>query len=295
MSRIGFVGVGRMGANMARHLQVDCGHEITAVYDINQTVSGELADELNAKHCLKLAEVTANADVIFTVVTNDAAMREIFLEGEDHLFVGATAKTFINCATLSPKIHREVYEEGKKQGAEVLEGAMASSISQAREGTLFLMIGGDEEVFAKHRDLLGELSINLRLCGPIGRAAEVKALVNMVMNMNTVALAEGSGLADALGLDLKMVCEVFAQTGANSRVLETDSEDMIARDHDCWFSSEHAAKDSGIAASIAAEHGLNLPLNEAAKNQYEKMIQLGLGGLDKSGIAELTFKGRGDS
>jgi 3-hydroxyisobutyrate dehydrogenase len=295
MSRIGFVGVGRMGANMARHLQIDCGHEITAVYDINQTVSGELADELNAKHCLKLAEVTANADVIFTVVTNDAAMREIFLEGDDHLFVGATAKTFINCATLSPKIHREVYEEGKKQGAEVLEGAMASSISQAREGTLFLMIGGDEEVFAKHRDLLGELSINLRLCGPIGRAAEVKALVNMVMNMNTVALAEGLGLADALGLDLKMVCEVFAQTGANSRVLETDSEDMIARDHDCWFSSEHAAKDSGIAASIAAEHGLNLPLNEAAKNQYEKMIQLGLGGLDKSGIAELTFKGRGDS
>jgi len=295
MSKIGFVGVGRMGANMARHLQVDCGHEITAVYDINQTVSGELADELNAKHCLKLAEVTANADVIFTVVTNDAAMREIFLEGDDHLFVGATAKTFINCATLSPKIHREVYEEGKKQGAEVLEGAMASSISQAREGTLFLMIGGDEEVFAKHRDLLGELSINLRLCGPIGRAAEVKALVNMVMNMNTVALAEGLGLADALGLDLKMVCEVFAQTGANSRVLETDSEDMIARDHDCWFSSEHAAKDSGIAASIAAEHGLNLPLNEAAKNQYEKMIQLGLGGLDKSGIAELTFKGRGDS
>lgn len=295
MSKIGFVGVGRMGANMARHLQVDCGHEITAVYDINQTVSGELADELNAKHCLKLAEVTANADVIFTVVTNDAAMREIFLEGEDHLFVGATEKTFINCATLSPKIHREVYEEGKKQGAEVLEGAMASSISQAREGTLFLMIGGDEEVFAKHRDLLGELSINLRLCGPIGRAAEVKALVNMVMNMNTVALAEGLGLADALGLDLKMVCEVFAQTGANSRVLETDSEDMIARDHDCWFSSEHAAKDSGIAASIAAEHGLNLPLNEAAKNQYEKMIELGLGGLDKSGIAELTFKGRGDS
>ena len=295
MSRIGFVGVGRMGANMARHLQIDCGHEITAVYDINQTVSGELADELNAKHCLKLAEVTANADVIFTVVTNDAAMREIFLEGDDHLFVGATAKTFINCATLSPKIHREVYEEGKKQGAEVLEGAMASSISQAREGTLFLMIGGDEEVFAKHRDLLGELSINLRLCGPIGRAAEVKALVNMVMNMNTVALAEGLGLADALGLDLKMVCEVFAQTGANSRVLETDSEDMIARDHDCWFSSEHAAKDSGIAASIAAEHGLNLPLNEAAKNQYEKMVQLGLGGLDKSGIAELTFKGRGDS
>ena len=170
---------------------------------------------------------------------------------------------------------------------------MASSISQAREGKLFLMIGGDEPVFDRHKEILGDLSINLRLCGPIGKAAEVKALVNMVMNINTAGLAEGLGLADALGLDLGMVCDIFAQTGANSRVLETDSEDMIAREHDCWFSAEHAAKDSGIAAALAAENGVSLPVNEATKAQYDKMVTVGLGGLDKSGIAELTFKGRG--
>ena len=67
---------------------------------------------------------------------------------------------------------------------------------------------------------------------------------------------------------------------------------MAAREHDCWFSAEHAAKDSGIAGSIAKEVGLNLPLNSATEAQYQKMVQLGLGGLDKSGIAELTFKGR---
>lgn len=295
MSKIAFVGVGRMGANMARHLQLDCGHEVTAVYDVNKEASAVLAAELGACDCTSLAEVTAAADLIFTVVTNDDAMRAIYLGEKDNLLQGAAGKTLINCATLSPAIHREVYEAGKAVGAEVLEGAMASSISQARDGSLFLMIGGDREVFDRHQGILDDLSVNLRYCGEIGRAAEVKALVNMVMNINTAALAEGLGLAEALGLDLEMVCEVFSQTGANSRVLETDSEDMINRDHDCWFSAEHAAKDSGIAADLAAAKGLTLPVNAATKAQYDAMVARGLGGLDKSGIAELTFLGRGGS
>ena len=157
------------------------------------------------------------------------------------------------------------------------------------------MIGGDQGIFAQHKEILDQLSINLRLCGPIGKAAEVKALVNMVMNINTAALAEGLGLADAMGLDLQMVCDIFAQTGANSRVLETDSEDMIDRDHECWFSAEHPAKDSGSAAALAEGAGISLPVNDATKAQYDKMVDVGLGELDKSGIAELTFKGRGPS
>ncbi|MGD1978716.1 MAG: NAD(P)-dependent oxidoreductase [Akkermansiaceae bacterium] len=294
MSKVAFVGVGRMGANMARHLQLDCGHEVTAVYDVDKDAASSLASELAAKDCATLAEVTAEADIIFTVVTNDDAMRAIYLGEGDSLFSGASGKTFINCATLSPGIHQEVHAAGREAGADVLEGAMASSISQARDGSLFLMIGGDEPVFENHQDLLKDLSINLRYCGEIGKAAEVKALVNMVMNINTAALAEGLGLADALGLDLKMVCEIFAQTGANSRVLETDAEDMIDRDHECWFSAEHAAKDSGIAGDLAAAAGLNLPVNAATKAQYDEMVSRGIGDLDKSGVAELTFKGRGE-
>ena len=296
MSKVAFVGVGRMGANMARHLQLDCGHDVTAVFDVNKMASAEIAAELGAKDCGSLLEVTEAAEIIFTVVTNDDAMRAIFLHDGDNLFSEeASGKTFINCATLSQGIHKEVYEAGKEVGAHVLEGAMASSISQAREGKLFLMIGGDQGIFAQHKEILDQLSINLRLCGPIGKAAEVKALVNMVMNINTAALAEGLGLADAMGLDLQMVCDIFAQTGANSRVLETDSEDMIDRDHECWFSAEHAAKDSGIAAALAEGAGISLPVNDATKAQYDKMVDVGLGELDKSGIAELTFKGRGPS
>jgi 3-hydroxyisobutyrate dehydrogenase len=237
--------------------------------------------------------VAATSDIVFTVVSNDAAMRAIFLEGDDNLLSGdASGKTFINCATLSPAVQREVAAAAKAKGADTLEGCMASSITHAREGKLFLMVGGEEAVFEKHRPLLEKMSVNLRYIGPAGRAAEVKALVNMVMNINTAGLAEGLGLADALGFDLKMICEVFAQTGANSRVLETDAADMIAREHEAWFSAEHAAKDSGIAAEIAAGAGLDLPLNAATKAQYDRLVAGGKGDLDKSGIAELTFKGR---
>ena len=115
----------------------------------------------------------------------------------------------------------------------------------------------------------------------------------MVMNINTAGLAEGLGLGAALGLDLKVLMEVFSQTGAASRVLQTDGEDMQNREHSCFFSAAHAAKDSGIALSLAKEKKLDLPLAAATFKQYSKMVKIGLGELDKSGVAELTFKGRG--
>jgi 3-hydroxyisobutyrate dehydrogenase-like beta-hydroxyacid dehydrogenase len=154
----------------------------------------------------------------------------------------------------------------------------------------------EKTVFESVQDVLIPLSDEgklLRYIGATGQAAQVKALVNMVMNINTAGLAEGLGLAAALGLDLKTVMEVFSQTGANSRVLVTDGEDMVNRDHACFFSAAHAAKDSGIALKLAQEKGLSLPLAGATKAQYDKMIAAGLGDLDKSGIAELTFPGRG--
>ena len=289
---VAFVGVGKMGANMARRLK-ECGYSVTAVLHVHAQAASDLAAELGCQACTKLAEVTAAADVIFTVITNDAAMRAIYFDAADNLLMkNASGKIFINCATLSPAMFREVHAAAKAAGADSLEACMASSISHAREGKLYLMLAGDEAVYAKVQSMIEQMSVNRRFTGPAGSAAEVKALVNMVMNINTAGLAEGLGLASALGHDLDMIREIFSQTGANSRVLETDAADMVAREHDCWFSAEHAAKDSGIAAGVAASVGLNLPLNDTTKAQFDKMVGLGLGNLDKSGIAELTFKGR---
>jgi 3-hydroxyisobutyrate dehydrogenase len=293
--KIGFVGVGRMGANMARRLK-ECGYKVTAVYDVNRKGAAEVAAEIGAEACTKLARVTELSDVVITVVTDDKAQLAIFTGKKDSLLIGAKGRAFINCATISPKTHVQVEKLAKKAGAASLEACMASSINQALAGTLYLMCGGEKAVFDKLKPLLIKLSDEgklLRYIGKAGQAAQVKALVNMVMNINTAGLAEGLGLGAALKLDLKTLMEVFSQTGANSRVLATDGEDMVNRDHSCFFSAAHAAKDSGIALKLAKEQKLNLPLATATLDQYTKLTKLGLGGLDKSGIAELTFKGRG--
>jgi 3-hydroxyisobutyrate dehydrogenase len=290
--KVGFVGVGRMGANMARRL-VDMGYPVTAVYDVHAETAAKLAEELKTAHARTLALVTSAADVIVTVVSDDAAMEKIFAEGSgDSLLTGAEGKTFVNCATVTPSVHVEVERRANAAGADAIEACMASSIPQARNGTLYLMIGGKRDVFDRLSPMFEVMSSSLRYIGGAGTAAQVKALVNMVMNINTAGLAEGLGLGEALGLDVATLRAVFSQTGANSRVLETDGEDMQNREHDVYFSAAHAAKDSHIAVALAHDTGLYLPLAEATAAQYDRMKALGLGELDKSGIAELTFPSR---
>jgi 3-hydroxyisobutyrate dehydrogenase-like beta-hydroxyacid dehydrogenase len=233
------------------------------------------------------------SDTVITVVTDDEAMREIYAEDRSSsLLSHAKDRLFINCATITPAIHLEIEQAVERHGGASLEACMASSITQARQGTLYLMCGGKPAVFEQAKPILGAMSAQLRYVGQAGEAAKVKALVNMVMNSNTAALAEGLGLGEALGINLTLLREVFSQTGAASRVLETDGEDMQQRAHECFFSAAHAAKDSGIALNLANHAGLTLPVAEATLTQYRRLVEAGKGDLDKSAVAELTFKSR---
>ncbi len=290
--RVGFIGVGRMGANMARRLK-EQGYHVEAVYDCEQARSEQLARELGCDASGNPAGVAERTNTILTVVTDDDAMGQIYAEERaDSLLKQANGRLFINCATLSPDLHLEVERLVRMHGGHTLEACMASSIPQARQGTLYLMCAGEREAFDQARPLLESISASLRYVGTAGEAAKVKALVNMVMNANTAALAEGLGLGAAHGLDVAMLREIFAQTGAASRVLETDGEDMQNREHECFFSTAHALKDCGIALKLAEQARLKLPVARATLEQYRRLVELGKGELDKSAVAELTFKGR---
>lgn len=193
-SRIGFVGVGRMGANMARRLR-DQGETIVAVYDLALAKATDLASELGCEATASPARVAELANIVFTVVSDDAAMRQIFSTvGTESLLLYAKDRLFVNCATLSPTVHVNVETLVTQRGGRSLEACMASSITQARQGTLYLMCGGRPDVFEAAKPLLEKLSAHLRYVGSAGEAAKVKALVNMVMNSNTATLAEGLGL-----------------------------------------------------------------------------------------------------
>jgi 3-hydroxyisobutyrate dehydrogenase-like beta-hydroxyacid dehydrogenase len=281
-----------MGANMARRLK-DEGYIIRSIHDRNSKSVESLARELSCEAVPSPARVAELCDIVLTVVSDDAAMHEIFLEkNPNSLLAHAKDRLFINFATVNPEIHVRIENLVERHGGTNLEALMASSINQAREGKLYLMCGGKKSVFEQAHAILHALSPKPLYMGLAGEAAKVKALVNMVMNCNTAALAEGLGLGDALGLNLTILRKVFGETGADSRVLETDGLDMENQDHECYFSSAHAAKDSGIALKLAQTVGLQLPLAQATFNQYQRLLKAGKGELDKSGVAELVFKGR---
>src|SRR5207244_4056530 len=135
------VGVGRMGGNMARRLK-EVGYPVAAVYDVNADAARALAQELGCEACAELKQMTKLSEVIITVVTDDKAMKRIYNGG---LLSRSKGKLFINCATITPDIHTWVEAKAEKAGAQSLEACMASSITQAREGTLYLMCGGKPE------------------------------------------------------------------------------------------------------------------------------------------------------
>ena len=155
------------------------------------------------------------------------------------------------------------------------------------------MCGGAKKAFERAEPILKELSSTIRYIGKSGEAAKVKALVNMVMNINTAGLAEGLGLGDALGLDLTMLREVFAQTGAEfARSCKPTAKTCRTATTAVFSPPPTRRRTAASRCNSPEDLGLDLPLARATKEQYDAMIAEGLGELDKSGIAELTFKNR---
>lgn len=159
-----------MGANMARRLR-ETGFTISAVFDVNKEVAEALAKELNCVAAEELKSVTALSEIIITVVSDDKAMKAIFTGG---LLTRAKGKLFINCATVTPAVHVWVEQKCEAKGASSLEACMASSITQAREGSLYLMCGGKPEVFERAKPVLEKLSSALRYIGPAARRRRSK-------------------------------------------------------------------------------------------------------------------------
>jgi len=125
--RIGIVGTGRMGANIARRLK-DVGYAVACVYDVHEASARALADELGAAVATALRDVTADAQTVLTIVSDDAAMEAIFAEAGDSLLDGCAGRLFVNCATVTPAIHVEIQRRCEARGALSLEACMASSI-----------------------------------------------------------------------------------------------------------------------------------------------------------------------
>ncbi len=287
---IGIVGAGRMGGNIARRLR-EVGQRVASVHDQDHALRDALAEEIGARAATSPKEVADTSDVVLTAVSDEASMEEIYREGAG-LLEGGRATLFINTATIPPQVHIEVARRARLRGRESLEACLLGTVPHARAGTLYVLAAGDEQTFMRAKPLLEGISSFLRYVGAAGEAAKIKAIVNMVMDINVAGAAEGLGLGAALGIPSEVLVDALSHSAAASRALETHAKAMLDGAYGRFLTADYAAKDARIALDLALEAGAFLPLASAARGQFERMGEVGLGKEDLSAVAQLTFPGR---
>ncbi|HEX8896726.1 MAG TPA: NAD(P)-dependent oxidoreductase, partial [Terriglobales bacterium] len=206
---LGFVGVGAMGSRLVRHL-CDHGYQ-TTVYDLDRSKAIALVDH-GAWVADSPAELAENADVILSCLTNDDAVRGVYLGRSGILSNAIPGKVVLEMSTISPATSRRLYIEGAKSGVNVMDVAISGSTPAVEKGTVVLLVGGDHEVFEAAQPIFQAVASHWFLMGPSGQATIMKLVVNAILGIEMQAIAEAIALGEAEGLDRKRLLDVLAQT-----------------------------------------------------------------------------------
>lgn len=283
MKRIGFIGLGTMGLPMAANL-LKKGYEVT-VYNRTPGKADELVS-LGAEVAASPAQTAQAADVIFTMLSNDAAVLETFL-GENGLLSGVKpGQTFIDCSTVSPGTSRRLYEELAGHYADFLDAPVTGSKPAAESGTLVFMVGGSEDVFKDHYGLFMELGSKSLYMGPSGSGSYTKLAHNTVVGINALALMEGLSLAVKSGLDPEQFLDIVKAGSASSKQAELKGPKIIGRDFSNQFSVKLMLKDLLLAANLTSQFQLPTPMLHSAATLFQMGLAQGLGDEDLSAVVK---------
>jgi 3-hydroxyisobutyrate dehydrogenase-like beta-hydroxyacid dehydrogenase len=271
MSSLGFVGLGHMGGNMAARF-------LAAGY----TVFGESVDRPEAQGLVDQGlnwrdtprEVAQAADVVFTSVPNDDVLESV-ASGPDGILAGlAEGKIWVDMSTVSPHASREVAERVKASGAAMLDAPVSGSVPQVQAGTLTIMVGGDEQAYARVEPILRELGTPTHI-GANGQGLVLKLAVNISLAVQMLAFAEGLALADRAGIDRNRAVAVMTQSPIGSPMLKARAELVLDLPDDAWFDVSLMHKD--IALALDAGRQLGVPLPTAATADQLLTVARGLG------------------
>jgi 3-hydroxyisobutyrate dehydrogenase len=291
MSRVAVVGVGRMGAPMARRL-IAAGHELI-VCDPAAGAVGELC-ALGARRAQDAASAAAAAEITVTSLPTPDVLESATL-GERGLLAGAPAgSTIIDTSTSLPSLARRLAEAGAQRGVDVLDAPVTGGPRGAEAGTLAIMVGGAADAFARALPLLEALGAIVRHMGGPGAGQATKLTNNVLAATHMAVLAEAVALAEHEGLDLAAVYEIISNGTGDSRVLRNRYPVPGVLDgapaSNGWaplFPVDLLAKDVSLALATAAEHGLEMPVADVALSRYRAAQAAGLGELDYSAVARL--------
>lgn len=283
MKKIGFIGLGTMGMPMAINL-LKSGYPLLA---FNRTLSkGEQLAALGASLAESPAQVAQESDVVFTNVSNDQALMDVFF-GQNGILEGIRpGVTVIDCSTVSPETSRRAYEELSVHLADFLDAPVTGSKPAAEAGTLVFMVGGKEEVFSRHNDLFETLGSKALYMGPSGAGSYTKLAHNTIVGINAIGLMEGFSIAAKAGLSPEKFLDIVTSGGANSRQAELKGEKIIYRDFSNQFSTSLMLKDLLLAQRLTSGFQLPAPLLHAATSIFQMGLAKGLGDQDLSSVIQ---------
>jgi 3-hydroxyisobutyrate dehydrogenase-like beta-hydroxyacid dehydrogenase len=282
--RVAVIGLGTMGAPMARHLLAN-GHEVTVH---NRTRQKELPlAEAGASRAASPAEAARTAEAVLTCVSDTPDLEAVVLGP------GGVAETLpaggvvVDCSTVSPSATAAIAEQLLERGIGMVDAPVSGGSEGAERGTLTIFVGGREEDVAKARPVLEAFGSRITHLGPPGAGQSGKA-VNQVMIAGTYAtVGEGIALAEAAGLPLDRLVEALSAGAAASWVLENRSGNMINQTYPLGFRVSLHRKDLGIAVDESRRLGLDLAVSELVAGQEDELVAEGHGDEDVSALARL--------
>ncbi|MBW3129644.1 NAD(P)-dependent oxidoreductase [Hymenobacter profundi] len=261
--QLGWIGLGNMGNPMSSRL-LEAGYPV-AVYNRSKDKEKALRTA-GATTADSPAALVQQADVVFLMVSDDQAVRDLFTGPDGLLQAQASGKLLINMSTISPGISEEMARLSQQKGHTYLDAPVSGSVKQAETGQLVIMVGGEEPAFQRAQPLfehLGKLALHL---GPTGSGNRAKLAINTLLGFYTQGLAETFLFAQQHGLKLEDMQTIIANGAMGNVFSKIKGEAIMAENYQAAFALKHLAKDLRLAKA----EGLNTPLGEVVHDTFQQ-------------------------
>lgn len=283
--KVGFIGLGIMGGPMAKNL-MEAGHELV-LYNRTREKADELAKDGNAEVAGSPREVAEGSDVVITMLPDSPQVREI-LTGEDGVLEGLKdGALVVDMSTISPVVTEELAEKVKEKGASMLDAPVSGGDVGAIEGTLSIMVGGEEGDFERAGPLFEVMGKTVTHVGPVGAGQVVKAANQIVVALTIEAVSEALVLGSKGGVAPEKILDVLGGGLAGNKVMEVKREKFLSHEFEPGFRAELHHKDLGIALAAGREYGVALPVTAIVDQMLLSMRQKGWGGEDHSALLKV--------
>jgi len=284
MPTIAFIGLGTMGLPMAANL-LRKSYAVT-VYNRTPGKAGELLD-LGAEEASTPLAAARNADVVLTMISNDAAVEDVYY-GSEGIFAGLKPGTvLIDSSTISPALVRKLAQDAADAFCDFLDAPVTGSKPAAIDGTLLFMVGGDKQVVEEQKPLLLAMGREVLYMGPSGSGAAAKLAHNTIVGINAAGLVEGMAIAAKAGIDASSFLQVVQGGGAASKQADLKGRKIIEHDFSVQFSLALMLKDLKLSSALTDGLGVPTPMLEASKSLFQAGAAAGYGEEDLAALAKL--------